>query len=160
MDGNWTALNGKVTGTSVAIVQPIINVPMGDAFGLPLGMSFYGTAFSEPTLVKLASGFEVAKKAAQALVPADVALGESRIHGPGRKGRSLPIGSHDDRSAIGGPRTVGWYSDLAYHGSHRIPATTDPLGPGTTVTDDVARTPGSPPSRGRTGSAVSSYNTP
>jgi hypothetical protein len=29
-------------------------------FGVPLGISFFGTAFSEPTLVKLASGFEAA----------------------------------------------------------------------------------------------------
>jgi hypothetical protein len=27
-------------------------------FGIPLGISFLGTAFSEPTLIKLASGFE------------------------------------------------------------------------------------------------------
>jgi amidase len=27
-------------------------------FGVPLGVSFFGTAFSEPTLIKLASGFE------------------------------------------------------------------------------------------------------
>jgi amidase len=27
-------------------------------FGIPLGISFFGTAFSEPTLIKLASGFE------------------------------------------------------------------------------------------------------
>jgi len=37
---------------------PIINVPAGFAFGLPIGLSFMGTAFSEPTLIKLASGFE------------------------------------------------------------------------------------------------------
>jgi amidase len=29
-------------------------------FGAPLGISFFGTAFSEPTLIKLASGFEAA----------------------------------------------------------------------------------------------------
>jgi amidase len=29
-------------------------------YGVPLGISFFGTAFSEPTLIKLASGFEVA----------------------------------------------------------------------------------------------------
>jgi amidase len=29
-------------------------------YGLPLGISFFGTAFSEPTLIKLASGFEAA----------------------------------------------------------------------------------------------------
>ena len=27
-------------------------------FGVPLGISFFGTAFSEPTLIRLASGFE------------------------------------------------------------------------------------------------------
>jgi len=42
---------------------PIINVPMGDAFGLPMGISFIGTAYSEPALIKLASGFEAATKA-------------------------------------------------------------------------------------------------
>src|SRR5690242_8936877 len=29
-------------------------------YGVPLGVSFFGTAFSEPTLIKLASGFEAA----------------------------------------------------------------------------------------------------
>jgi len=29
-------------------------------FGIPLGISFFGTAFSEPTLIRLASGFEAA----------------------------------------------------------------------------------------------------
>jgi amidase len=28
--------------------------------GLPLGISFFGSAFSEPTLIRLASGFEAA----------------------------------------------------------------------------------------------------
>ena len=37
---------------------PVLNVPAGDAFGLPVGISFIGTAWSEPTLIKLASGFE------------------------------------------------------------------------------------------------------
>jgi amidase len=37
---------------------PIIQVPAGMAFGVPMGISFFGTAFSEPTLIKLASGFE------------------------------------------------------------------------------------------------------
>jgi amidase len=42
---------------------PIINVPAGYAFGLPVGISFMAGAFSEPTLIKLASGFEAATKA-------------------------------------------------------------------------------------------------
>ena len=37
---------------------PIINVPMGMTFGVPVGISFMGTAFSEPKLITLASGFE------------------------------------------------------------------------------------------------------
>jgi amidase len=55
-----------IFGTSSPAAQagyPIINVPMGNIFGLPVGMSFVGTAFSEPKLIKLASGFEAATKA-------------------------------------------------------------------------------------------------
>jgi amidase len=37
---------------------PIVQVPAGMVYGAPLGISFFGTAFSEPTLIKLASGFE------------------------------------------------------------------------------------------------------
>jgi amidase len=37
---------------------PIVQVPAGMVYGLPLAISFFGTAFSEPTLIKLASGFE------------------------------------------------------------------------------------------------------
>jgi amidase len=37
---------------------PIINVPSGDVLGMPVGVSFIGTAFSEGTLIMLASGFE------------------------------------------------------------------------------------------------------
>lgn len=41
---------------------PIVQVPAGVVFGVPLGFSFFGTAFSEPTLIKLASGFEAVTK--------------------------------------------------------------------------------------------------
>jgi len=37
---------------------PIVQVPAGIVFGVPLGISFFGPPFSEPTLIKLASGFE------------------------------------------------------------------------------------------------------
>ena len=37
---------------------PIIQVPAGEVLGMPVGVSFIGTGFSEPTLIKLASGFE------------------------------------------------------------------------------------------------------
>jgi amidase len=39
---------------------PIVQVPAGIVDGMPLGLSFFGTAFSEPTLIKLASGYEAA----------------------------------------------------------------------------------------------------
>jgi amidase len=37
---------------------PIIQVPAAMVYGAPMGISFFGTAFSEPTLIKLASGYE------------------------------------------------------------------------------------------------------
>ena len=38
-------------------------------FGAPMGISFFGTAFSEPTLIKLASGFEAVTKIRKNNVP-------------------------------------------------------------------------------------------
>jgi amidase len=63
-------INGDhfVVGSSSppAIVgYPNINVPMGMTFGVPVGISFFSTAFSEPTLIKLASGFEAVTHARQ-----------------------------------------------------------------------------------------------
>jgi amidase len=46
------------SGLAAAPGYPIVQVPAGMVFGVPLGVSFFGTAFSEPTLIKLASGFE------------------------------------------------------------------------------------------------------
>ncbi len=37
---------------------PLVTVPMGDSFGLPVGITFMGRQWAEPTLIKLASGFE------------------------------------------------------------------------------------------------------
>jgi amidase len=37
---------------------PGITVPAGFVFGLPIGISFFGRAWSEPTLLKIAFGFE------------------------------------------------------------------------------------------------------
>jgi len=46
------------SGIAAIAGYAIVNVPMGKVFGLPVGISFIGTAFSEPTLIKLTSGFE------------------------------------------------------------------------------------------------------
>jgi amidase len=42
---------------------PAITVPAGDAFGLPIGLTFMGRAYSEPTLIRLAFAFEQATHA-------------------------------------------------------------------------------------------------
>lgn len=55
---NGDHFTGASSGMCAVAGYPIINVPMGHAFGLPLGISFMGTAWSEPALIKLASGFE------------------------------------------------------------------------------------------------------
>lgn len=41
---------------------PAITVPVGFVHGLPIGISFFGRAWSEPTLIKLAFAFEQATK--------------------------------------------------------------------------------------------------
>jgi amidase len=48
------------SGLAAAEGYPIVQVPAGMVFEIPLGISFFGTAFSEPTLIRLASGFEAA----------------------------------------------------------------------------------------------------
>lgn len=42
---------------------PHITVPAGFKFGLPIGISFFGTAWTEPTLIKIAYAFEQIRKA-------------------------------------------------------------------------------------------------
>lgn len=45
---------------------PSITVPAGHVLGLPVGISFFGRAFSEPVLLRLAFAFEQSTKARQA----------------------------------------------------------------------------------------------
>ncbi len=54
--------NGLGGSSSPAAVAgyPNITVPAGYIFGLPVGISFFGGAFQEPTLIKLAYAFEQA----------------------------------------------------------------------------------------------------
>jgi amidase len=51
------------SGLAAGPGYPIVQVPAGEVFGVPFGISFFGTAFSEPTLIKLASGYEAATQA-------------------------------------------------------------------------------------------------
>jgi amidase len=56
------AVGGSSNAAAVA-GYPNINVPAGFVFGLPVGISFFGRAWSEPTLLKVAYGFEQLVKA-------------------------------------------------------------------------------------------------
>jgi len=51
------AVGGSSDAAAVA-GYPDITVPAGFVFGLPVGISFFGRAWSEPTLLKIAYGFE------------------------------------------------------------------------------------------------------
>jgi amidase len=56
------AVGGSSNAAAVA-GYPNINVPAGFVFDLPVGISFFGRAWSEPTLLKIAYGFEQLVKA-------------------------------------------------------------------------------------------------
>jgi len=55
---NGDSDTGGCSSPAAVAGYPHITVPAGLYRGLPVGLSFFGTAFSEPTLIKLASGFE------------------------------------------------------------------------------------------------------
>jgi len=65
----WTTdlVNGDhftgASSTPAAVAgYPSVTVPAGEAFGLPIGLSFIGTAWSEPKLIALAYAYEQATK--------------------------------------------------------------------------------------------------
>ena len=61
VNGDHFTGGGSSTPPAVA-GYPHVTVPMGHVFGLPVGLSFFGKAWSEPTLIKLAYAFERATK--------------------------------------------------------------------------------------------------
>ncbi len=50
------------SGLAAGAGYPIVQVPASNVHGAPLGISFFSTAFSEPMLIKLASGFEAVNR--------------------------------------------------------------------------------------------------
>ena len=54
---------GGSSNAAAVAGYPNINVPAAFVFGLPVGISFFGRAWSEPTLLKIAYGFEQLTKA-------------------------------------------------------------------------------------------------
>ena len=75
-------IGGSSTAAAVA-GYPSITVPAGFVFGLPVGISFIGRAWSESTLVRLAHAFEQATRARRAprLLPTADLTGAERILG-------------------------------------------------------------------------------
>jgi amidase len=60
---NGDHFGGGMSSPPAVAGYPNITVPAGFVFGLPVGLSFVGRAWSEPTLVKLAYAFERATRA-------------------------------------------------------------------------------------------------
>jgi amidase len=58
-DGN---ISYGLSGPAAIAGYPHISVPMGLAQGLPVGLSFFGTAYSEPELLRIAYAYEQASK--------------------------------------------------------------------------------------------------
>jgi amidase len=65
VNGDSSAGAGSSNAAAVA-GYPNITVPAGFIFGLPVGVSFFGRAWSEGTLLKIAYGFEQATRARKA----------------------------------------------------------------------------------------------
>jgi len=63
---NGDHFSGGYSSASAVAGYPHITVPAGYVFGLPVGISFFGSAFSEPKLIKIAYAFEQATKARRA----------------------------------------------------------------------------------------------
>lgn len=60
---NGDHYTGGYSSASAVAGYPHITVPAGYVFGLPVGISFFGGAFSEPKLIRIAYAFEQATKA-------------------------------------------------------------------------------------------------
>jgi amidase len=60
---NGDSDTGGCSSPAAIAGYPHITVPAGLFRGLPVGLSFFGAAFSEPTLIRLGAGFEAAAHA-------------------------------------------------------------------------------------------------
>ena len=63
---NGDHFTGGYSSASAIAGYPHVTVPAGYVFGLPVGISFFGGAYSEPKLIKIAYAFEQATKARRA----------------------------------------------------------------------------------------------
>ncbi|MBV8342779.1 MAG: hypothetical protein JO173_10420, partial [Gammaproteobacteria bacterium] len=70
---------------------PYVQVPATNVYGIPTGLTFFGTAFSEPKLIALASGFEaVTHESARNLPKFTPTIPDDHI-----AGEPLNVGKHD-----------------------------------------------------------------
>jgi amidase len=73
---NGDNASGQSSNAAAVACYPSVSVPAGYVFGLPVGISFFGRAWSEPTLISLAYAFEQqtnVRKAPKFLPMADLA---------------------------------------------------------------------------------------
>jgi amidase len=59
---NGDHYTGGYSTPSAVAGYPNINVPIGFAFGLPVGLSIFGRAWSEPVLIRIAYAYEQASR--------------------------------------------------------------------------------------------------
>jgi amidase len=62
---NGDNASGQTSMAAAIARYPSVSVPAGTVFGLPVGGSFFGRAWSEPTLIRIAYAFEQASKVRQ-----------------------------------------------------------------------------------------------
>jgi amidase len=62
---NGDHFGGASSSPAAVVGYPLVTVPAGYVYGLPVGLTFMGTAYSEPTLIKLAYAFEQANPVRQ-----------------------------------------------------------------------------------------------
>ena len=59
---NGDSFSGGSSEFAAVAGYPNVNVVAGYSYGMPVGISFFGRAWSEPVLIKLAYAFEQATK--------------------------------------------------------------------------------------------------
>lgn len=63
---NGDNASGQTSTAAAVACYPSVSVPAGYVHGLPVGISFFGRAWTEPTLISIAYGFEQATKVRKA----------------------------------------------------------------------------------------------
>ena len=66
---NPESFSGSCSGPAAVAGYPLVTVPTELAAGLPVAVSFWGTAGSERTLIEVAHGYEVARDASTGPLP-------------------------------------------------------------------------------------------